>query len=246
MQVVIFAGGFGTRFLNMTQTVPKPLIMIHNQPLITYVMDVYVAQGHRDFIICTGYLSDAISDFFANFYLRDSAPYKVYDIPGMGEVNVIIEDTGMSSSTAKRLEMVRHYLSDVFLLTYADGVSNVKIDEVLKLHEAGQYTVTLTSISVKDQFGSLILNENTVVSFQEKKQEHWINGGFMVCSSSIFEYLDSSEMLEIGTLPKLAAEGKLGAYKHSGFWKCVDNIQNKLELEDYLEKKGREWRYDIQ
>lgn len=245
MQVVIFAGGFGSRFLNMTQTVPKPLIMIHNQPLITYVIDIYASQGHRDFIICTGYLSEVISDYFSKLYLRDNAPYKVYDIPQIGEVNIIIEDTGLASSTAKRLEMVRGYLDNVFMMTYADGVSNVNLDEVLKLHEAGQYTVTLTSIPVKDQFGSLVLEENTVVSFQEKKQEHWINGGFMVCNSSIFECLEPSEMLEVGTLPKLAASGKLGAYKHLGFWKCVDNIQNKLELEDHLEKKGREWLHGI-
>lgn len=240
MQTVILAGGFGTRFFGITKSTPKPMIEVNGQPLIVHVMKVYVSQGYKEFIICTGYLSEVIREYFKKYCVKDIGEYSILNLPEIGEVKAAIIDTGLDSTTAKRLELVRKYLNETFFLTYADGISDIDLNELLKVHQAGGYTVTLTTVPIKDQFGSLILNENKVVSFQEKKQKHWINAGFMVCNQSIFRYLKSSEMLEVGTLPEIAEAGELGAYKHIGFWKCVDNIQDKLELEKHLEEKGKQ------
>ena len=244
MQVVLLAGGRGSRLLNLTEQIPKPMVEISKTPLIVHVMSIFTSRGYNTFLICTGYLSEVIVNYFSQYKHGIKGIYGIYLHPLLGEIKLAFSDGGESSTTAKRLFLLEKFLDDQFMLTYADGVGDVDLNEVIRRHLKNNCIATISAVKVTDPFGSLIIAGDKVTGFLEKKEEHWINGGFILCDKKIFQYIDTSKMLEEYTFPKLAIEGKLGVYKHKGFWQCVDNIHHKMELEKIIREKGYIWQYD--
>lgn len=244
MQVIILAGGRGSRFLNLTGQIPKPMVEISSTPLILHVMSIYTSRGYNTFLICTGYLSEVIINYFSQYRHGTMGIYGIYIHPLLGEVKLAFSDGGESSTTAKRLLLLEELLEDQFMLTYADGVADVDLNRVVRSHLNNNCVATITAVKVTDPFGSLVIEGNKVAGFLEKKAERWINGGFMLCDKDILKYIDTNKMLEEYTFPQLAREGKLGVYKHEGFWRCVDNIYHKLELEKIVKEKGYIWQND--
>ena len=244
MQVIILAGGRGSRFLNLTDQIPKPMVKIAEMPLIVHVMSVYTSRGYNMFLICTGYLSKVIVNYFSQYRHGTEGIYGIYTHPLLGEIKLAFSDGGETCTTAKRLLLLKDILDDKFMLTYADGVADVDLNGVMCSHLKGNCIATISAVKVTDPFGSLVIRNDKVTGFLEKKEERWINGGFMLCDKMILQYIDTSKMLEEYTFPLLASEGILGVYKHEGFWKCVDNIHHKLELEKLIREKGYIWQHD--
>lgn len=244
MQVILLAGGRGSRFLNLTDQIPKPMVKIAETPLIVHVMSIYTSRGYNKFLICTGYLSEVIVNYFSQYRHGTEGIYGIYTHPRLGEIKLAFSDGGETSTTAKRLLLIKEILDDKFMLTYADGVADVDLNGVVCSHLKNNCIATISAVKVTDPFGSLVITGDKVTGFLEKKEERWINGGFMLCDKRILQYIDTSKMLEEYTFPLLASEGKLGVYKHEGFWQCVDNIHHKMELEKLIREKGYIWQHD--
>ncbi len=254
MKVVILAGGLGTRLSEETYLTPKPMVQIGGRPILWHIMKLYSHYGFNDFIILTGYKSHVIKDYFINYYTRYS------DITiDMKKNSVEIHEqrvepwkvtmlyTGFETMTGGRVYKAKEYLKDEpFLLTYGDGVSDVNIKELIKVHKDSKKLMTLTAIQPSGRFGALnIRKDMTITSFKEKPQGDgsWINGGFFVCEPQIFDYLtnDSKCILEREPLEKLATDGQLNAYKHSGFWKAMDTLKDKNELTEMWQNLDAPW-----
>lgn len=251
MKVVILAGGLGTRISEESHLRPKPMIEIGEHPILWHIMKIYSHYGFHDFVICLGYKSHVIKEFFADYYLYMSDV--TYDFTNQNKLiihenvaepwRVTLVDTGLYTQTGGRLKKVRRYLNDEpFMLTYGDGVSNVDINALLAHHRSSKKAVTLTAIQPGGRFGVLNIakNDSDVLGFTEKAKEDggWINGGFMVMEPEIFDYLGGDDcILERAPLEQLSADGKLCAYKHTGFWQCMDTQRDKGMLE-YLWNKG--------
>lgn len=242
--VVIFAGGKGTRFAEMTQHTPKPLIPVSGVPIIVRIMRHFYSQGYTNFVIPVGYLGDQFKVFFkdyplhkSNVFITDGEAMRVEKYGGE-KWNVSIIDTGAESTTAQRLHQVKKYLDDKpFFLTYGDSVSDVDLKKVEeKFFETPGTIVTITAASKKERFGLLEFEENSdrVSSFREKEEVRpkFINGGFMVCSPEIFEHVnENSGDFSFETLTNLVNAGKVTAYKHNGFWHPMDSQRDHEELE---------------
>jgi glucose-1-phosphate cytidylyltransferase len=223
MQVVILAGGFGTRISEESSLRPKPMIEIGGKPLLWHIMKFYAHYGFTDFIICAGYKQELIHEYFA----RNAAaePWQVK-----------VVDTGLNTMTGGRVKRIQNYVQGkTFMLTYGDGVSNVDLQELAAFHAGHGKLATLTAVQLPQPFGILELAaDNRVTSFREKQQQDapLINGGFMVLEPGIFDYLaDDTTVLEKKPLEQLAAQGQLMAYKHAGFWQCMDDVRQKVQLE---------------
>jgi glucose-1-phosphate cytidylyltransferase len=257
MKVVIFAGGKGTRISEESHLKPKPMIEIGGKPILWHIMKIYSHYGYNDFIICLGYKGYLIKEYFINYFLINS------DITVELESNeisihssetepfkVTLIDTGIETNTAGRLKRIRkHVEGERFMLTYGDGVADIKIDELIKFHESTGKMATLSAIQPPGRFGNLdIDNSDHVNTFQEKPSGDgvWINGGFFVLEPQIFSYLESGAMDEIQWEKKplidIANDGELAAYKHYGFWKCMDAMRDKLELEELWESDSPKWK----
>jgi len=256
MKVVIFAGGLGTRISEETETRPKPMVEIGGKPIIWHIMKLYEKYGHNEFIVCLGYKGYLIKEYFMNYYMHnaditiDLAKNK-YDIhtSSAESFKVTLVDTGLNTKTAGRLKAVQKYVGDDdFMLTYGDGVSDVNISELIKFHKASNKIATVTAIQMDARFGGMDLAENgDVTSFREKAKDEskWINGGFFVLKSEVFKYLDGNMdeiMWEDEPLEKLTNDGQLAAYKHKGFWKCMDALRDKIELESLWQNKQAKWK----
>ncbi|MDR1147718.1 MAG: glucose-1-phosphate cytidylyltransferase [Spirochaetaceae bacterium] len=244
MRVVILAGGLGTRLSEETDIRPKPMVEIGGRPILWHIMKMYAHWGFDDFVVLTGYKSHVIKDFFINYYTR----YSDITIDMLNNVvelhktrtepwKVTMLYTGADTMTGGRLLRAREYLgSERFLLTYGDGVSDVPIPALIRQHEKSGKTATLTAVQRAGRFGNLVIAaDSTINSFEEKPQGDgaWINGGFFVMESAIFDYLkDDSTILERDPLENLVKEGQLNAYKHYGFWKSMDTLRDKNELTD--------------
>ncbi|MCR5584435.1 MAG: glucose-1-phosphate cytidylyltransferase [Lachnospiraceae bacterium] len=255
MKVVILAGGFGTRISEESHLKPKPMIEIGDNPILWHIMKYYSHFGFNDFIICCGYKGYKIKEYFANYYYQHSDV--TFDFSEDNKVivhnkakepwKVTVVDTGLNTQTGGRIKRVQKYLdNEPFMLTYGDGVSDVNFEELLKFHKESNNIVTMTAIQPGSKFGVLDLDERgDVLRFEEKSKEDggWINAGFMVVEPEIFYYLDENPKLnfEHMTLRSLAKEGKLGAYKHYGFWQCMDTLRDKLHLEALLEENEAPW-----
>jgi glucose-1-phosphate cytidylyltransferase len=243
MKVVILAGGYGTRLSEETGLRPKPMVEIGGRPILWHIMKTYSYWGFNDFLILTGYLSHIIKDFFINYYTRYS------DITVDMEANsveihrhrsepwkVTMLYTGQDAMTGGRLLKAKDFLgSERFMLTYGDGVSDVTIPELINNHEKTGACVTLTSVRPAGRFGALSIEANgRIASFEEKPEGDgaWINGGFFVMEPEVFDYLQDGDqtILERAPLETLAREGRLNAYKHSGFWKAMDTLKDKNDL----------------
>lgn len=228
MQVVIFAGGKGSRLLSLSETLPKPLLDINGYPLILYVMKVYSEQKIKNFVLLTGYMHEKIEAFFEKYRASDDG---FYYHPMIGKVHINIVDTYEDSTTAKRLYLAKDYLEDRFFLTYADGVADIDLNKLLAQHINNGTTLTITCVKKKNQFGVVSFSDHKVTSFSEKSDYYWINGGFMVAEKRILTNLVINKMLEEDTFSHLLENSDLGVYIHDGYWKSVDNLQDKLDLE---------------
>lgn len=245
MKVVIFAGGRGTRIAEESALRPKPMIEIGGKPILWHIMKIYAAYGHTDFVICLGYKGWMIKEYFANYFLHN-ADITVDLSKNSLEVHnnfaepfkVSLIDTGLDTMTAGRLKRVLPYVGDEpFMLTYGDGVCNVDIDKLLDFHKKSGKICTMTAIQATSRFGVIKMQEDgTINSFQEKPADSgtWINGGFFVVEPGIKDYLpDEADdiMWERYPMDTLAQDGQITAYKHHDFWKCMDTLRDKEDLE---------------
>lgn len=246
MKVVILAGGLGTRISEESHLRPKPMITIGDQPILWHIMKYYSAFGFQEFVICCGYKGYVIKEYFADYYLHRSDVTFDFTLGNQMTVHsnvaepwrVTLVDTGLNTQTGARVKRVEKYIgSEPFMLTYGDGVSDIDLNALLAQHRASGKVVTLTGIQPGGRFGVLDLDEehNTVIGFREKAKEDggWINGGFMVMEPEVFRYLSAEEgcVLEREPMETVAAEGKLGVYKHEGFWQCMDTQRDRGRLE---------------
>ncbi len=230
MKVVILAGGFGTRLSEYTDTIPKPMVPIGGKPIIEHIMSTYAGYGHKEFYIALGYKGEVIKDYFKNFR-KD------------WKINLI--DTGSNTLTGGRLKRLESLLSkETFLLTYGDGVSNININELISFHKSHKKILTISAVRPPARFGSLKLNGSEVVKFKEKSQldESWINGGFFVIEPNFFKFLKSDEtVLEGEPLEQITNLKEIRAYKHNGFWQCMDHKMDKDNLDKMIELNEAPW-----
>jgi glucose-1-phosphate cytidylyltransferase len=256
MKVVILAGGLGTRLTEETTVRPKPMIEIGGKPILWHIMKIYQQYGYDDFIICLGYKGHIIKEYFINYYLYNSditlelGSNKIdVHYTNSESFKVTLVDTGLQTNTAGRLKKIQKYVgNETFMLTYGDGVSNVNIKELLEYHRSHGKLATLTSIQLPGRFGTIGTDENGIVSqFQEKPEGDgiWINGGFFVLEPGIFNYL-SADMEDVQwekkPLVDIANDGQLAAYRHYGFWKCMDALRDKIELEELWQTNDAPWK----
>jgi len=251
MKAVILAGGRGTRLMEETQVKPKPLVEANGKPLIWHIMQNFSRYGVTDFIILAGYKGQQIREYFANFWLHQadltfdlSAPNpEIHKVRGLSW-KVTVLDTGVDTNTGGRIAQLKGLLSEDFLLTYGDGVSDVDITKLILSHQNSNNLATLTAVQPPARFGALNLKGNQVLSFQEKPEGEgaWVNGGFFVLNPKIFEHLSKEDSsFEIDILPMVASSGKLGAYLHKGFWQPVDTIRDLQRLEEAIERGELPW-----
>ncbi len=233
IKVVILAGGKGTRLSQYTENIPKPMIKIGNVPMLTHIMRLYMYYGFKDFIIAGGYKINVIKNYYKN-----SNEFK----------NLEIVDTGINTLTGKRILRLKKYLkeNENFLLTYGDGVSNINIRKLFKFHLKNNKIATITAVRPPVKFGELKINKNlTVKSFLEKPQasKNWVNGGFFVLNRKVFNFIPRyNNMFEERPLSNLTKKKQLIAFKHSGYWKCMDNLKEKNQLEDIYKKYKTVWK----
>ena len=256
MKVVLFAGGLGTRLSEETDVRPKPMVEIGGKPIIWHIMKLYSYYGFNDFIICLGYKGYMIKEFFMNYFLHtsditiDIGNNKVEVHSSNAEsIKVTLVETGLSTKTAGRLKLVQKYVGEEdFMLTYGDGLGNVNLPELLAFHRTHNKIATVTAVQLAARFGGMDLNSNhEVVAFREKAKDEskWINAGYFVLKPAVFNYLqgDMSEMMwEDEPLEKLAADNELAAYRHFGFWKPMDALRDKIELETLWNTQEAKWK----
>lgn len=255
MKVVLLAGGFGTRISEESHLKPKPMITIGDLPILCHIMKYYSAFGFNEFIICCGYKGFVIKEYFASYYLHNSDV--TFDFSSENKMTihnnvaepwkVTLVDTGISTMTGGRIKRIQKFVDDeTFLMTYGDGLCNLDIKELVEFHNTHKKTATLTAIQPGGRFGVLnINNKEQISSFDEKKKEDggWINGGFMVLEPAIFNYLeDDSTVFEKAPLENLSKEGQLMAYKHYGFWQCMDTQRDKQLLESLWDSGKAPWK----
>lgn len=255
MKVVILAGGFGTRISEESHLKPKPMVEVGEQPILWHIMKYYSSFGYNDFVICLGYKAYVIKEFFADYYLHMSditfdftAGNKMIVHDNFAEPwKVTLVDTGLNTMTGGRLKRVREHVgNEPFMLTYGDGVADVDIHALVKFHQEHGKKATMTAIRPSGRFGMLdIENGNEITSFREKSQDDMglINGGFMVFEPDVFDYIEGdATILEREPLEKLASEGNLMAFKHGGFWQCMDTLRDKQHLDQLLADKKAPWK----
>lgn len=255
MKVVILAGGYGTRISEESHLRPKPMIEIGEQPILWHIMKIYSSYGFQDFIICAGYKQHVIKEYFANYYLHRSnitfnfsdSNHQIIHSHETEPWKVTVVDTGLNTMTGGRIKRIKEYLDDEpFMLTYGDGVSDVDIEQLLEFHRKKGKLATLTAIQPSGRFGVIEIAEDSLIhNFAEKKKEDtgWINGGFMVLEPKVLDYIaDDSTTFEREPLERLAKEGQLCAYMHSGMWQCMDTLRDKLYLEELWQSGKAPWK----
>jgi glucose-1-phosphate cytidylyltransferase len=251
MKAVILAGGRGTRLSEETQVKPKPLVEASGHPLIWHVMQNYALHGITEFVVLAGYKGQQLKEYFANYWLHQSditfdlstPSHEIVEVRNL-PWKVTVLDTGVDSNTGSRILRLKSLIDESFLLTYGDGVADVDISSLVDCHKNSRNLVTLTAVKPPARFGALNLVNGQIVNFQEKPQGEgaWVNGGFFVVDPLIFNYLDGvNPSFEMDVLPKIANEGKLGAYKHEGFWQPVDTIRDLQRLEEAIKRKALPW-----
>ncbi len=255
MKVVILAGGFGTRISEESHLKPKPMIEIGNQPILWHIMKEYSAYGFNEFVICAGYKQQVIKEYFANYYLHRSDITFDFTAENSMEVHsnvaepwkVSVVDTGLNTMTGGRIRRVREYIGgETFMLTYGDGVCDIDLAKLYEFHRRSGKLATMTAIQPGGRFGTMdIAGDNTVERFSEKRKEDggWINGGYMVLEPKVIDYIEGDDTtFEREPLERLAAEGQLQAYKHDGFWQCMDTLRDKTMLDGLLEENRAPWK----
>lgn len=256
MKVVILCGGLGTRLSEETQVRPKPMVDVGDRPILSHIMQVYSRHGFNEFVLALGYKGEVIKDYFLNYHARQSdltiqlKSGKVeYTRPTAEDWTVTLVDTGQATQTGGRLLRLRPHVepTGTFMLTYGDGVANINVKDLLAFHRSHGRLATVTAVRPPARFGDLCIENERVMQFEEKPQagEGWINGGFFVFEPSVFDYLgDDSTILERSPLERLAADGQLMAYRHSGYWQSMDTLRDKHALEQLWASGNAPWRGD--
>ncbi len=254
MKAVILAGGLGTRISEETSIRPKPMIEIGGRPILWHILKIYSQCGINDFIVCLGYKGYVIKEFFANYFLH-MADVTFHMAENRMEVHdsmtepwrVTLVDTGDATQTGGRLKRVARYLEgeDAFCLTYGDGVANVNIHESIRFHNQQGGLATMTAVQPAARWGALEIEGTKITAFHEKRPGDgaWINGGFFVLSPQVLSYIDGDQTYwEREPLERLAAEGNLNAYHHTGFWQPMDTLRDKTQLEELWHKGDAPWK----
>lgn len=255
MKVVILSGGFGTRISEESHLIPKPMIEIGGKPILWHIMKYYSSFGYNDFIICLGYKQYVIKEFFAQYFLHMSDVS--FDFTNQNEMlvhnnysepwKVTLIDTGLNTMTGGRLKRVKDYIGEnKFFLTYGDGVSNLDLHKLLSFHNKHGKLATITSVQPGGRFGRLDIDElGRIISFKEKPtfDGGWINGGFMVLEPEVIDYINGdTTILEKEPFETLANDMELNAYKHSGFWQCMDTLRDKEILDKLWQDNKAPWK----
>ena len=254
MKVVILAGGLGTRISEESHLKPKPMITIGDSPILWHIMKIYSYYGFNEFIICCGYKGHVIKEYFADYYLyRSDITFDFANDNQMIVHNNIAEpwkvtlvDTGLHTQTGGRIKKVQKYIgNETFMCTYGDGVSNVDINALLNFHKSHGKSCTITAIQPGNKFGVLDIGDGQIINkFTEKGKEEggWINAGFMILGPEILDVIEQdSTVLEREPFEYMATQGQLVAYKHHGFWQCMDTQRDKFYLEKLIEEKKAPW-----
>lgn len=253
MKIVLLAGGLGTRLSEETRITPKPMVEIGGKPMLWHIMNIYAAHGCRDFLIACGYKGEVIKEYFANYYRHNSDLF--IDLAS-GHVEsadtrapdwrVGCIDTGQTTMTGGRLRRLRGHLQDAaFMVTYGDGLGNVDLGGLLAFHRAHGKLASVTAVHPPARFGGMDLDRDLVVNFAEKSPAHagWINGGFFVFEPGVFDYIAADDTrLEAEPLSRLAADGQLMAFRHEGFWRPMDTLREKTELESLWQSGNAPWK----
>ena len=231
MKVIILAGGYGTRLAEYTDKIPKPMVQIGKKPMLSHVMEIYQKYGYKKFIIAAGYKKEIIEDYY-----KDS---KEFDIQ--------IVDTGENTMTGGRLLRLEKFIEkeENFFMTYGDGLCSINLNHLLNFHLKHKKIATVTAVHPPVRFGELEIENDEVINFEEKPQAKagWINGGFFVLNQKIFSYIEEDKtMFEKDPMKKLLKDKNLKAFKFDGFWKCMDNLRDKIILEDLFLKKEEIWK----
>jgi len=256
MKVVILAGGFGTRISEESMYKPKPMVDLGGMPILLHIMKLYSAHGFNEFIICAGYKQHVIKEYFADYFLHSSDI--TFDFTqGRNDIivhhntserwKVTVVDTGLNTMTGGRVKRIREYIGDEpFMLTYGDGVSDINITELVRFHQAHGKLLTMSAYNAGQRFGVLDISDDGLVrEFREKTQGdgNMINIGFMVCQPEFIDYIeDDSTVLEKVPLETVARMGQLVAYKHEGFWQCMDTVREKETLEKLWASGQAPWK----
>ncbi len=257
MKVVLLAGGLGTRISEESQLRPKPMIEIGGKPILWHIMKEYLHYGFDEFIICAGYKQEYIKNYFAHYFLQASDisfDFRVEKERDHREIHasdyepwkVTVVDTGHDTMTGGRIKRIQQYVgNEPFLLTYGDGVSDVDIHKLVEFHKSHGKLVTMTAVKPEGRFGILDLDGDRIASFREKSQQDvgYINGGYMVVEPKVFDYIDGdSTTFEREPLERVAEEGQLMAFKHKGFWQCMDTMRDRQKLEKLWMSGHAAWK----
>ncbi len=256
MKVVIFAGGIGSRITEESHLKPKPMIEIGDKPILWHIMKIYASQGFNDFIICLGYKGFVIKEYFLNYFLHNSnITINLNDnnveahFSNIESFKVTLIDTGLHTKTAGRLQRIKKYTdNEDFMLTYGDGVANINLLELLEFHKTHGKAATVTAVKPPPQYGGMQFDDaGKVKVFREKSNDDqiWINGGFFVLKQEVFDYLKENAddvMWEDAPLENLTQDRELFAYKHNGFWKCMDAMRDKIVLDELWNNNLAKWK----
>jgi glucose-1-phosphate cytidylyltransferase len=255
MKVVILAGGYGTRLSEETRVRPKPMVEIGNRPILWHIMKIYSAYGLNDFVICLGYKGEMIKNYFANYFLNQSDI--TFDLQKqemqvhrskIEPWRVTLVDTGEKTMTGGRIKRIHDYIENqTFCLTYGDGVGDINITELIEFHRNQKTLATLTAVQPPGRFGAFTLEEDEIKirDFREKSthKSAWINGGFFVLEPEIFDHIEEDQTVwELAPLQKLSREGRLSAYRHTGYWQSMDTLRDLEVLEAQWRSGNPPWK----
>jgi glucose-1-phosphate cytidylyltransferase len=253
VKVIILAGGLGTRISEYTNTIPKPMVVIGNRPILWHIMNSYAHFGHNEFYLALGYKSELIKKYFLNYSSLNS-DFTVNLATGIVESHkseyidwrVTLVNTGLDSMTGGRVKRLQSFIgNEPFMLTYGDGVSDIDLNDLLKFHKSHGKMVTVTAVHPGARFGELEMKDQKVISFQEKPQirQGWINGGYFIIEPEFFEMIEGDNtILEKEPLETAAKIGELMAYHHDGYWQCMDTKRDKDNLEELWKNNTAPWK----
>jgi len=253
MKVIILAGGFGTRLAEYTETIPKPMVTVGDKPIIQHIMNTYAKYNHSDFYLALGYKAEYINEYFSKLTSNDNDKKNDFNTEGMAsyhmhenDIRVTLINTGLETMTGGRVKRMKKFIkNETFLLTYGDGVANIDLEKLVDFHHSHEKMVTVSAVHPVARFGELDINGNQVKSFKEKPQtaNDWINGGYFVIEPDFFDLIhDDSTILEKEPLERVSEMGELMAYKHEGYWHCMDTKRDRDLLEKLWQSGEAPWK----
>ena len=252
MKVVILAGGYGTRLSEYTSSLPKPMVTVGGRPILWHIMQTYAKYGYKDFNLALGYKAEVIKEYFLNYRSINSdfsinlgsGNFVTHEADSI-DWNLTLVDTGLNSMTGGRIKRMQKYIgNETFLLTYGDGLADIDIKSLVSFHKSHGKMVTVSAVHPSARFGEMDIDKDIVTSFKEKPQMHqgWINGGYFVIEPDFFELIEGDDtILEQRPLEKVSESGELMAFKHSGFWQCMDTKRDRDLLEDLWQSGNAPW-----